>query len=719
MTGNDGSFEREDLSAVNDLIALDSSGSGEKLLLATGVVNEAAGGALKKKKGRPPGSKNKTKEKTKRTPARKTIKPPTHTRRIDEFIAGASSARKIGPEIRHRVVHSPTGAVTRWALQQARKYDDTEEDTEPLEDFPAFNCPEENEGEGDDEASLDEQDREVLSSLVKLAKGQEPPATPPKCETTPTKQGTTLDEQKFSNQTDQSRDANPDTRDGVLENMEDKTGEGMIDGNKGDAKLEEKLKGSDPVSMGGKRHESLYEASKHPITPEVKILTQRGLGDGEEDGKGQNEASEKRSDVGTQTWSATPVTDRSVRESLADLERRIFEKLELELCYVRKFIFESRKLQETIISEKEKAQRELSKAKEELQRKDMQWNSEAGKIRDKWVAEKETVAELRLQLQYTKRELFEAQKQMESDARNNNNTSHGENGLNPGYRTSSKEGPTPPRCEGRSGNPRATGNKLPQVPLNQRPVTDKSKFRHREERSQPTWVGNHETQTQRQNTRPAREGESSKSRTEGIYDRRGQEPRSFSRTNPPQDHRNQQPGGSTHQGQNREWNSAQENQEETYETQSPPLPQPLPEEQYDWELGERRKRRRNVRIKGLKVDFRYARFEINRFLSERLLMDPKITKVFRIGDDGWVATLESIDIKKVVMARKFMLKGTDVWIEDDWTPREQEVQDWIAAEVMDTWKGEARKGYMKLWTNDSLYVWNELAGFLEEQPFRD
>ncbi|KAH0550018.1 hypothetical protein KQX54_016876 [Cotesia glomerata] len=85
-----------------------------------------------------------------------------------------------------------------------------------------------------------------------------------------------------------------------------------------------------------------------------------------------------------------------------------------------------------------------------------------------------------------------------------------------------------------------------------------------------------------------------------------------------------------------------------------------------------------------------------------------------------IVTLGSINIKKVIMAQKAKLKGSDVWVNDDYTPREAATQQWIESEAENEREQgkEAYTRYMKLWAKNAWWKWDDLKGNLMIMPFR-
>ncbi|KAH0546779.1 hypothetical protein KQX54_015164 [Cotesia glomerata] len=106
------------------------------------------------------------------------------------------------------------------------------------------------------------------------------------------------------------------------------------------------------------------------------------------------------------------------------------------------------------------------------------------------------------------------------------------------------------------------------------------------------------------------------------------------------------------------------------------------------EVDERRRRRNNIVITG---DFNPDCKDINNmsnWLNAEFGISTKVKKV-ATSQKLLIATLESINPKKVIMAQKNKLKGSNLSINDDYTRREAHVQAWIRQEM---WTKRSRKG---------------------------
>ena len=101
----------------------------------------------------------------------------------------------------------------------------------------------------------------------------------------------------------------------------------------------------------------------------------------------------------------------------------------------------------------------------------------------------------------------------------------------------------------------------------------------------------------------------------------------------------------------------------------------MAKEELEWELKERRARKKNITVRGVRVVGKGIVQEVPEIIKTRMNIDPKIVRMQK------VFTIESMDKKKGIMMRKRELKGTKIWIDDYYTPREREIQDWIREEA--------------------------------------
>lgn len=87
----------------------------------------------------------------------------------------------------------------------------------------------------------------------------------------------------------------------------------------------------------------------------------------------------------------------------------------------------------------------------------------------------------------------------------------------------------------------------------------------------------------------------------------------------------------------------------------------------------------------------------------------------RSGGGILVAKLSSGQQKKETMLRKGNLKGKKLYIENDLTKKEREVQREIAklAKAEKEQGSQVKIGYRKLWINDRLFKWGKEGGLVE------
>lgn len=146
------------------------------------------------------------------------------------------------------------------------------------------------------------------------------------------------------------------------------------------------------------------------------------------------------------------------------------------------------------------------------------------------------------------------------------------------------------------------------------------------------------------------------------------------------------------------------------------------------ERKERRERRNNVIIRGVQLQGQTLREGVERFFVEQLDINERavtVEKLIRKGGDvvkdDILVKLDSLEAKKNIMTRKKQLKGTNIYIDDDWTKTEKEIQRRIreAARNEEEKGNRVRTGYMKIAVNGKWSKWNETEGRFENQVFQE
>lgn len=149
------------------------------------------------------------------------------------------------------------------------------------------------------------------------------------------------------------------------------------------------------------------------------------------------------------------------------------------------------------------------------------------------------------------------------------------------------------------------------------------------------------------------------------------------------------------------------------------IPTALGKGEYEREKEERESRKKNLMIKGIRTVGKGLNEEVKRAVKELMDVDVYIKKVLAI-EGGLVVELESFKNKIDILKRKGRLRGTNLWIEDDYTKREKEVQAWLGmiAEEESKRGHDTKVGYQKVRVDGEWYEWNERKGEIERMNFR-
>lgn len=146
------------------------------------------------------------------------------------------------------------------------------------------------------------------------------------------------------------------------------------------------------------------------------------------------------------------------------------------------------------------------------------------------------------------------------------------------------------------------------------------------------------------------------------------------------------------------------------------VPEALGEGEYACELAERKERRRNIFVRGIRTVGAGIKEELREIISDKTGVTLYIKKVRAIGG-GLVIELESMANKLDLMKNKKNLGGVGIWIDDDLTNREKEVQGWLESIGKEERKNglDVQVGYLKIRVQGIQYRWIEKKGRLEEQ----
>lgn len=145
------------------------------------------------------------------------------------------------------------------------------------------------------------------------------------------------------------------------------------------------------------------------------------------------------------------------------------------------------------------------------------------------------------------------------------------------------------------------------------------------------------------------------------------------------------------------------------------------------ERSEREKRRNNITIKGLEIKYEgETRTAVNQFLRTELKVEAKVGGVRTLNKGTQaelvVVEMESWDKKREIMQVKNRLKGKRIYIDDDLTRNEREIQKQIRSiakeEIL---KGKKVKvGYRKITIEGECFIWDEKQkGMVERMQKND
>lgn len=136
---------------------------------------------------------------------------------------------------------------------------------------------------------------------------------------------------------------------------------------------------------------------------------------------------------------------------------------------------------------------------------------------------------------------------------------------------------------------------------------------------------------------------------------------------------------------------------------------------------ERLKRKNNIVVKKLKTSDGNEREKIEKFINEELKIKVNIAKAYKINrgkeNEMIVAEVESWEQKQNIMRKKQMLKGKDIFIDNDLTAKERQIQNQIVeiSKVEKKRGKNVRVGYRKLFIEEKVFVWDEREQGVKEQ----
>lgn len=141
------------------------------------------------------------------------------------------------------------------------------------------------------------------------------------------------------------------------------------------------------------------------------------------------------------------------------------------------------------------------------------------------------------------------------------------------------------------------------------------------------------------------------------------------------------------------------------------------------EEGRRRKEKKNnIIIKGLDIEGKAE--EVENFIKTKLRVEVKVeyTQVINIGNGNKMirVKLTDWDSKRKIKENKKMLKGEKIYVDDDLTKVQREIQREIGkyASGQRELGKRVKIGYQKIYVDNELMVWKEDKGLVKDYLFR-
>ena len=155
------------------------------------------------------------------------------------------------------------------------------------------------------------------------------------------------------------------------------------------------------------------------------------------------------------------------------------------------------------------------------------------------------------------------------------------------------------------------------------------------------------------------------------------------------------------------------NKEQRTAGEKPEVPEKLGEGELEFEYKERLARKHNIMVAGVRTVGKDVKRGLVDILEETLETPIRVAMV-RAVEGKVLATMHTMKDKLAVMKRKGKLRGLQVWVADDWTKREKEIQEWLEKEA--NWEranGTAvQVRYMRIKKGEIWYEWSEKEGML-------
>ncbi|XP_076291000.1 uncharacterized protein LOC143214172 [Lasioglossum baleicum] len=137
----------------------------------------------------------------------------------------------------------------------------------------------------------------------------------------------------------------------------------------------------------------------------------------------------------------------------------------------------------------------------------------------------------------------------------------------------------------------------------------------------------------------------------------------------------------------------------------------------EWERKEKQERKNNIIIRGEEIENRVETKQIVKDILEKMVeAEVEINEAAEIGRGkrAILVKLGSWEEKRKVMDAKRKLKGRKLYIDDDLTRKEREVQETLREKAREERENgnKTNVGYKKIWIGETVWIWNEQTGQL-------
>ena len=144
-------------------------------------------------------------------------------------------------------------------------------------------------------------------------------------------------------------------------------------------------------------------------------------------------------------------------------------------------------------------------------------------------------------------------------------------------------------------------------------------------------------------------------------------------------------------------------------------PEKISSGEWEYEQKERKRRRQNLMMKGVRTVGKNLRLDMEIVLGKILRKKVRLLKGNAIGG-GVLVKVENLEAKKEILRNRYKIRERGISIDNDFTMREIEVQNWLK-QVASEGKSknlESLVKYGKIRRGNTWFKWNEEIGDLEQ-----